>query len=836
MSVLFAGPDRMKEWIEPLISSTFLDGDDKITSSGISFDDCQSISKSIPSSSSSLLTKIVQVVRIGRPIHKSNDDTPLSPKMHKRLSLSLNSTDLVLGRMPRSNSTNRLVMNPSRVDETVPTSLLISDGQTTILAILSNETRTSLSKLATDDSFLQNNTITKGCVIKLIDWKLDTLLSACSSTSSKSSLSALENMEDISDKEDDDVDDEINDGAENDNRNDPKPCVSSVRLLWDDPLVREHHQLLHQSTINADRNKHITPENVVVLKIMGSMEVLGGHGMAEAGRPSYIMDTIDVRRATKFLTTKEIYSRILSKNSCLTEYFASRSAYITPDNFVACARRISETTHTDDQVVKKRKLDSGGESVTDKSVSSLPIVEESERDRGVRERGMRGEAPLRKDSVEDDADLPIGNVEELFQSPTQSKLDEIWKTIEEGQKVEDDEDSAVKPRDRSILPSNTSIVPGATSSTTNEYNRQRMKELFKNTGRTRKEKSQPNIGFKSSNESKQSEVDRGVSSDLIEQVEDVMSDEYSSDVSCEDEENANLSIGNMLLSHDEENIFIENEATNKKQLSTHQSKETDGLVSTCEMDARRNADTEAGSTASFIKLSNTLKNMKEPNTRVEFAEHQFIEGKKICDQPLENQPFHLVIASSNAEQNVDDVSVEGDCDNMFALETQEDSRQYTQMDENRISEDEEQFYDALTSEPENDEVESITPLDTNNENDELDEDSEMVLRPLLETQENYNISAESANALESRSNDASIKSQTSIEDVTLEFTYKGWMRAVDNFVCSGRREVDEIDRTSLAMTPTQATNTIQLGGDRIRALLWNDNDNVQNETNGKRHD
>lgn len=811
MSALFAGPDRLTEWITPLISATLVGSDDEARPDTLRHDNHQIASKSSSKASSSSLAKIVQVVRIGRPLHKENIDTPLSPKIQEKLSVSLNTTDEILGKIPRSTSTDRLVMNPSRVDETVPTSLLISDGQTTILALLSNETRIGLSELATNDSLFQNNTITKGCVIKLIDWKLDTMGSACSIISSKSSTFSMQKIDYGSDKEEDSDDtDELKDRAVNDIFVQPQ----GTDLLRDDPLLREHQQLLHQSANNVKRNSHITSDNVIVLRIIGSVEVVGCHGMAEVGRPCYIMDTVDVRRAAKFLTTAEIYSRIQNKNACLIDYFVSKSVYVKPNIVVPSARRISDTPETEIEAVKKRKLFSGDENLVIESASSVPIVEDCDSDRGLEERGR---ATLASCYNDDDADLPIGNVEELFQSPTKSALNDICKMIEDERKKGLD-GGAIKPNNLSSELSSTA------PSTLNEYDRKRMQELFKDTPRTRKRKISMN---------KQTEAKHYVSFDPIEQ--DVMSDEYSSDMSCDDNDVVNLSIGNMLLTQEEECQFKEDEALNGNQLAAVAVQSKESVDVHPESGSERETHTEVGSTASFIKLANTLEKVKELNTGFEVTGHPSLKDKEICDEPLECQPIHPIVASSNAEENIDvgddDVSVEEEGDNIFQFETQEVVHHHMQIDrklsgnpqkfqtmpDKTGEDDDEEFHDALTNEPD-DEVVSVTPLDSINENEELDEDSEMVLRPLLGTQHNCGEANHPDDTLKSRNEMSAVTSPASIEATSTEFTFDGWMKNIRNFRNSGRNEVDEWNGSS-------ADAGYGTGGDPIRALLSKYKDN-----------
>ena len=311
MTTFFAGSYSLMEWIEPIISGVVMgktdemlvgnhiddhdDGcNDNTNDENVSGKEGEEGKEKFSKGKAEQVkvgdAKLVQVVAIGRPhrtmnnissdssrakgnnsksgIHRPLQRTESTLRFLKNIVNSYDDNEAVdeeeleaiidTSTTIATNGTHRQGYDGDN-DKSTPTSLLLSDGRTSILAILSNEpTRQKLCHLAQDEMTFDNNTITKGCVIRIQNWEIDTIQNCCP--------------------------------------------LQSNQLHRNDPLIQNYcSNVISDSTVD---------DTVLVLFVKGTIDILGGHGLSVVGRPNYIMTTLDVRRCLQFLSYEELHHNI----------------------------------------------------------------------------------------------------------------------------------------------------------------------------------------------------------------------------------------------------------------------------------------------------------------------------------------------------------------------------------------------------------------------------------------------------------------------------------------------------------------------------------------------
>jgi hypothetical protein len=559
MSVLYAGQFKVQEWIEPLISTSLIGTDH------VSNDDSSAMATMTPSS-------LVQVVSIGRPklyrphpILTRRSTMPLSSKMpsttttehlESAVTNDFHSTDNITSGLVRSTSFNHVPQIPKSSDDesaTIPTSLLVSDGTTTVLAVLSSQTRSNLSILATDNSLnsYQNNTITRGCVLKISNWRIETLASAIQAEEDNvikglkgGKKSSVANDDDAVDSIGGDKDSSIDlsdaQGSGSDFQCKETGAISISSMDYrNDPLLRDHQALLHHKYYVGHSQVNLPPEKVVVLHILGPIEIMGGHGLSAVGRPTYIMETIDVLRMIDESTGNRIQAKILENQS-------------NNIRLVAMKRGIDTMNDDTTSSVASRNINN----VNDTATVVTPAFH-----RRTVSSGLDRPHNITRDASGDI--LPLGDVKQLFNSPKRTKLNAIWEAFAAATSTSSATNVSLNTAQNKILHGTRQTLFEVGSSISNDSNDDsssntdfpigmidgsanptELKRLFGNIiGKDKVEHTSGNTNLEDS---------EGVDRFATQVVEEVMSDEYShSDVSCNDEDNDSyLGIDNMLVSQD----------------------------------------------------------------------------------------------------------------------------------------------------------------------------------------------------------------------------------------------------------------------------------------------
>jgi hypothetical protein len=667
MSGVYTGDFTVKQWIEPLISSSLVGGEH-----------CRSdVSNNTTTMTPSSL---VQVVSIGRPTLRKTCPIPMR-RSTMPLSTEIPSIDTVkkedaaassksdsntsngsttgtgLLRSTSFNNVQQLLKPADDGSVTMPTSLLVSDGSTTVLAVLSRKTRSSLSILASDNSLdsYQNNTITRGCVLKISEWRVDTLASAVRAEEAYQS------------REDDNK-------AASDIEPEDK-CSSSLSTMdyRNDPLLRDHQSLSHHRYYDRQPQRHLSPDKVVVLYVLGPIEIMGGHGMSALGRPKYIMETIDVLRTINESNGSQISARIHGA-------------------MIGIKRNFNEV---DDGIT--RPID--GHDMVHQQSNGATIVTPALHRRTVSS-GLDKPHNVTRDVSGDS--IPLGDVAQLFDSPKRSKLNAIWETFASASPSL--RNSSADDTNKNLIEMIGAISNDDSSSNTDfpigvidpSADPMELKRLFgKIIGKGIREDALGNS--------------RPEDGDVMDRfatqvVEEVMSDEYShSDVSCDDDDDdSRLGINNMLLSQDN---------------ATDQPKHPVEIAIAV---ANESLSDEMEAQKPYIRQQKHLRIKpvvvkQNPQISEEECENDVEDS---CEQQqdedlLDTQPIHPVNLPDQGNVIDDDVSIDDDEDNMLSDVVQGDNG--IDSDIKGTGDDIQEFHDAVCNEddlPNDDEEGSYTPVET----------------------------------------------------------------------------------------------------------------------------
>lgn len=616
MSVLFAGNSPLQEWIEPLVSLTLVGSDDDSVETGEADGRVNTLNTKATRDSA----KIVQVVSIGRL--EAKDDRDHGEDKGNQFLIDGNDDNIGRKSQAALNAPSDYEYEQRQQRQrlrNVPTSLLISDGRTSILAILSTETRIGLNQMARDDSLSQYeaNTISRGCIIKISSFRLDTLASSFSFETS----------------------------GGNDER-----CVvptkmeakvayeERMQLLKDDPLLRDHASLLHHKY--SQHSNISLPEFVIVANVVGPIEVIGGHGLAIVGRPSYVMDTVDVRRAVQSLSMGQFSSKIAPHCDAIIPANKKKRKHSSSTD--AEKGRISQTKHI---VNERRSLDRAF-NIRELQTMEQPmavvrrVTMNSVEVFNIEHPSINSHSSSNSLKTTDE-ELPIGNVTDLlFGSPTvrsSPSIDAIWRDTTDSGGVTAYTASIPTTKNGAIIEESISSKHGTNA---NDM------DTSENTAAREKRKG---LLQKSAD------------------VQEVLSDDYSS--SSEEED---MCITNMLLSEDDDDDEDDDQNDDDRKPAYFREKQTNNGTSGDALNSKQ-IFAEAVSFESY--------NGEEVYRTPE------VEEPVDQDEPLENQPIHPVIIESKDKNdsagnvpdvNDDDISINDDetsCEDLLRplVQTQEEA-------------------------------------------------------------------------------------------------------------------------------------------------------------------